>query len=80
MDTEYNNKLKSIMERHGTDVWNANCENDPEYGRLHQERFGFQPKETQQYSEETGRRRYAKSKKNPIGHFSIGSYRFRSKR
>jgi len=34
MDLDYNNKLKAIMAKHNTDVWNDDCKNDPEYAEL----------------------------------------------
>lgn len=72
MDLAYNDKLKAIMEKHNTDKWNEDCDNDPEYIRLTGGEF-ISPKII---------RRNQQKRITPFGSggLKIGSYRFRSKK
>ncbi len=40
MNTEYNEKLKAIMKKHNTEVWNNACEHDPAYADAQKQQFG----------------------------------------
>lgn len=71
MDIEYDNKLKAIMTKHNTGVWNNDCKNDPDYAKAMSDKYG-----TDMYIDtDRGKRPYVKGDK-----LRIGSYTFHSKR